>query len=80
MLCDRKIVQECVTIWFGSQKDFEHCARTEVLEVLTRGLEEQLLTRGGQFDLGPTPVSQFSRPNSTVTVNLFVGLPKISIR
>ncbi|CAK9101900.1 unnamed protein product [Durusdinium trenchii] len=46
VLCDRKIVQECVTIWFGSQKDFEHCARTEVLEVLTRGLEEQLLTRG----------------------------------
>lgn len=30
-LCDRKIVKACVAKWFGSQRAFEECIRSEVM-------------------------------------------------
>ena len=35
MPCDRKVVKECVKVWFGSQEAFEHAVRSEVLDILT---------------------------------------------
>ena len=44
MLCDRKVVKECVKIWFGSQEAFEETVRSEVLETLTVVLSEGVFT------------------------------------
>ena len=46
MLCDRRIVNECVSIWFGSQEAFENYVRSAVLETVVSGLEETIFTRG----------------------------------
>ncbi|CAK9072165.1 unnamed protein product [Durusdinium trenchii] len=45
MTCDREIVKDCITIWFGSQEAFEDCVRSEVLETLTSELEQSVFTR-----------------------------------
>ena len=44
MLCDRKVVKECVKSWFGSQEAFEETVRSEVLETLTVVLSEGVFT------------------------------------
>ena len=44
ILCDRKVVKECVNIWFGSQEAFEQHVRSEVLEMLTLSLQERVFT------------------------------------
>ena len=44
ILCDRKVVKECVNIWFGSQDAFEQHVRSEVLEILTLNLQERVFT------------------------------------
>jgi len=44
MLCDRKIVKECVKTWFGSESSFEDKVRTEVLEILNRDLTEKVFS------------------------------------
>ena len=44
MLCDRKVLKECVKIWFGSQEAFEHAVRSEVLDILTMVLSEKVFT------------------------------------
>ena len=44
ILCDRKVVKECVNIWFGSQETFEQHVRSEVLEILTLSLQERVFT------------------------------------
>ena len=46
MMCDRKVVKKCVSIWFGSEEAFEDYARSEVLETLLTGLHDQIFTRG----------------------------------
>ena len=42
--CDRKVVKECVKVWFGSQEAFEHAVRSEVLDILTTILNEKVFT------------------------------------
>ena len=42
-LCDRLLVKKCVTVWFGSQAAFEETVRSEVLEVVSRDLNEGVL-------------------------------------
>ncbi|CAE7518373.1 unnamed protein product [Symbiodinium sp. CCMP2456] len=44
MLCDRKIVKECVKIWFGSVLTFEDTVRTEVLDILNRDLTQKVFS------------------------------------
>eukprot|EP00435_Cladocopium_sp_Y103_P018084 s2117_g4.t1 len=44
LICDRKIVKECVNIWFGSQQAFEDTVRSEFLESLNHDLVEQVLS------------------------------------
>ena len=44
MLCDRKIVKECVKIWFGSELTFEDTVRTEVLDILNRDLTQKVFS------------------------------------
>lgn len=44
MLCDRKIVKECVNVWFGSQEGFEETVRSEILEILSFDLAKRVLT------------------------------------
>lgn len=44
MICDRKIVKECVNIWFGSQEAFEDTVRSQVLDILARELNEDIFT------------------------------------
>ena len=46
VLCDRRIVNECVSIWFGSQEAFENYVRSAVLETVVSGLKETIFTRG----------------------------------
>ena len=46
ILCDRRIVNECVSIWFGSQEAFENYVRSAVLETVVSGLKETIFTRG----------------------------------
>eukprot|EP00913_Durusdinium_trenchii_P000054 g50.t1 len=34
ILCDRRIVKACVSKWFGSEKAFEECIRSEVMQAV----------------------------------------------
>lgn len=43
VLCDRKIVKECVNVWFGSQERFEETVRSEILEILSFDLAKRVL-------------------------------------
>ena len=52
MLCDRKVVKECVKRWFGSQEAFEETLRSEVLEILMVVLSEEVFTN--RWILGAT--------------------------
>ncbi|CAK9051477.1 unnamed protein product [Durusdinium trenchii] len=45
IMCDREIVKECISIWFGSEEAFEDYARSEVLEKLLGRLHDQIFTR-----------------------------------
>ena len=44
MMCDRKIVKECVKIWFGSELSFEDTVRTNVLDILNRDLTQKVFS------------------------------------
>jgi len=44
LICDRKVVQKCVDIWFGSQTVFENTVRSEVMNILMRDLSERVFT------------------------------------
>eukprot|EP00435_Cladocopium_sp_Y103_P020223 s603_g4.t3 len=44
LLCDRRIVKECVDIWFGSQQAFEDTVRSEVLSILDHELSEKVFS------------------------------------
>ena len=44
MLCDRRVVKECVKIWFGSQEAFEDAVRSEVLDMLMVLLSDKVFT------------------------------------
>ncbi|CAE7274973.1 unnamed protein product [Symbiodinium sp. CCMP2592] len=44
MLCDRKIVKECVKTWFGSELAFEDTVRTEVSDILNRDLTQKVFS------------------------------------
>lgn len=45
MLCDRRIVKKCVSIWFGSPEAFEDYVRSEVFQALVQELQENVFTR-----------------------------------
>ena len=45
IMCDRLIVKECVSIWFGDQESFEDYVRSKVAENLTPQLENAVFTR-----------------------------------
>ena len=45
LLCDRRIVKKCVSIWFGSEEAFEDCIRSEVVEKVVTRLQHQVFTR-----------------------------------
>jgi len=44
--CDRKVVKECVKIWFASQEEFEHVwfGSSEVLDTMILILRERVFT------------------------------------
>ena len=42
--CDRKILKECVKIWFGSEQAFEDTVRSEILEILNHDLNEKVFS------------------------------------
>ena len=44
LICDRKVVQKCVDIWFGSQSVFENTVRSEVMNILMHDLSERVFT------------------------------------
>ena len=44
LLCDRRVVKECVRIWFGSQEAFEDAVRSEVLDMLMVLLSDKVFT------------------------------------
>ena len=41
MACDRRVINSCITLWFGSVENFDSAVRSEVLACLT----EQLVVR-----------------------------------
>ena len=47
ILCDRRIVKACVSKWFGSEKAFEACIRSEVMQAVMSDLQYQVFTRSG---------------------------------
>ena len=49
ILCDRQVVQQCVSICFGSEEAFEDYARSEVLEALGTRLK-LVVTRSYQVE------------------------------
>ena len=65
--CDRKLLKECVNIWFGSQKAFEDTVRSEVLEILNHDLTQQVF--GTAWVLG------VSSPGMLAFMDRFASLP-----
>ena len=63
VLCDRLVVKECVSIWFGDQEAFEDYVRSKVAENLTRQLVSEVFTR--HWSLAVT------MPLGWVTLDLF---------
>ena len=45
ILCDRQIVKECLSIWFGNEEAFEDYVRSTVAENLATELEDRVFTR-----------------------------------
>ncbi|CAJ1332199.1 unnamed protein product, partial [Effrenium voratum] len=41
LLCDKKVITECISQWFGSTQAFEHYVHTEVCNILTDHLEHE---------------------------------------
>ena len=39
MACDRQVISECISIWFGSTQNFAEYIRTEVVDVISEQLE-----------------------------------------
>lgn len=52
LLCDRKVVQECVSRWFGSEAAFIESIHDEVLNILKPALSGTIFTR--EWALGVT--------------------------
>eukprot|EP00438_Fugacium_kawagutii_P021616 Skav212200 [mRNA] locus=scaffold754:684013:685305:+ [translate_table: standard] len=44
--CDRLIVEQCVTMWFGSIQAFEESFRSELSDVITEELRQNVFTQG----------------------------------
>ncbi|CAE7577346.1 UGT80B1 [Symbiodinium necroappetens] len=44
--CDRKIILQCIQIWFGSIEAFEHQVRSDVLRILVDQLSNQVISYG----------------------------------
>ncbi|CAL1135791.1 unnamed protein product [Cladocopium goreaui] len=44
VFCDRRIVKECVNVWFGSEEAFENILRSEILAILTHDLTERIFS------------------------------------
>ena len=43
IMCDRKIISECICLWFGSEEAFESCVRSDVATVLIEGVSDLLV-------------------------------------
>ena len=43
--CDREILKDCVSIWFGQREAFEDYVRLRVAEEMSAGLEHLVFTR-----------------------------------
>ena len=46
IVCDRDMVKQCVTIWFGSTEAFEELIRSDVSEIIAAELRQNVFTRG----------------------------------
>ncbi|CAE7606462.1 unnamed protein product [Symbiodinium natans] len=55
MACDRRVINSCITLWFGSVENFDSAVRSEVLACLTEQLSSQVLTYK-QFVVMAVPV------------------------
>lgn len=55
LLCDREIVKECVSIWFGSLEAFEESIRSELSDAMATGLKDRVFTRGWSLSV-TTPI------------------------
>ena len=42
--CDRKILLQCISVWFGSVETFEQTVRTRVLDILANHLRHELFS------------------------------------
>eukprot|EP00438_Fugacium_kawagutii_P017553 Skav228541 [mRNA] locus=scaffold1887:346595:348247:+ [translate_table: standard] len=55
IICDREVVEQCVTMWFGSIQAFEESIRSELLEVVTTELRQGVFTKGWALQVS-TPI------------------------
>ena len=46
MICDREVVKQCVTIWFGSTAAFEELVRSDFSEIVATELLQNVFNRG----------------------------------
>ena len=46
IVCDREMVKQCVSIWFGSTEAFEELIRSDVSEIIAEELRQNVFTRG----------------------------------
>lgn len=44
--CDREVLKQCVTIWFGSTAAFEEAVRSELSDIVATELRHDVFTRG----------------------------------
>lgn len=52
LLCDREVLKQCVTIWFGSTAAFEEAVRSELRDVVATELRQEIFTRGWALRVG----------------------------
>ena len=46
LVCDRRVIGQCITCWFGSEAHFENVIRTTVLQTLVHQLATRTFTYG----------------------------------
>ena len=44
VMCDREVMQKCITIWFGSIESFEQCVQGEVCDLMVNQLSHQMVS------------------------------------
>ena len=72
LLCDREVLKQCVTIWFGSTAAFEEAVRSELRDIVATELRQEIFTRGWALRVGSPSLWVCNGPHCHTSKNCTV--------